>query len=86
MLAKSGCQERKTRDILSFAVIRNASVVILDSDFHTILAVSGTEAPSVIRVRMQGLDAAAVLGVVKRVITEYSRELEAGCLIMVKPN
>ena len=71
-------------EILAFAARQNATVITLDADFHAMLAVSGAGGPSVIRVRIQGLDAAAVQGIVKRVMSQYARDLEAGCLITVK--
>lgn len=81
-----GMSRAKDGEILSFSISRNAAIVTLDADFHAMLAVSGAAEPSVIRVRMQGLDAAAVAGIVKQVIAEYLRDVEAGCLITVKSN
>ena len=54
--------------------------------FHAILAVSRATAPSVIRIRMQGLDALAVAGLIQRVIADYIEELSRGSLVTVKPN
>ena len=54
------------QEILAWAVGENATVVTLDADFHTILAVSGATAPSVIRLRMQGLNAPGVVESSKR--------------------
>ena len=48
-------------EILAFSPGKNAVVVTLDADFHTILAVSGASGPSVIRVRLQGLRAPTLL-------------------------
>jgi predicted nuclease of predicted toxin-antitoxin system len=38
-------------EILAWAVHQNAIVITLDADFHTILAVCGSSAPSVVRLR-----------------------------------
>jgi predicted nuclease of predicted toxin-antitoxin system len=54
--------------------------------FHAILAVSRATAPSVIRIRMQGLDTLAVAGLIQRVIADYIEELSRGSLVTVKPN
>ena len=44
------------REILQVARERQAAVVTIDADFHAILAVSAASGPSVIRLRLQGLD------------------------------
>uniref|UniRef100_Q01UP3 DUF5615 domain-containing protein n=1 Tax=Solibacter usitatus (strain Ellin6076) TaxID=234267 RepID=Q01UP3_SOLUE len=61
-----------------------AVVVTLDADFHAILAVSGAQGPSVIRMRLQGLGAAKVVEVVRKVLARFGVELERGALITVK--
>lgn len=57
MSARPGCQRAADEQILEFALGKNSVVVTLDSDFHTILAVSGAVGPSVIRGRIEGLRA-----------------------------
>jgi len=71
-------------EILAFSLGRNAVVVTLDADFHAILAVSGAQGPSVIRMRVQGLDAPEVVEVVRRVLGSFEAELKRGSLITVK--
>ncbi len=71
-------------EILEWALGRNATVVTLDADFHAILAVSGAAAPSVIRLHMQGLNATAVVGVVRNVLAAFQADLEHGALVTVK--
>ena len=56
----------------------------LDADFHAILAVSGAQGPSVIRMRLQGLGAAEVVAVIRKVVASFDVELTRGCLITVK--
>jgi predicted nuclease of predicted toxin-antitoxin system len=70
--------------ILAQAVERGAVAVTLDADFHAMLAVSGARAPSVVRLRRQGLDAAAVAETIQRVIAAFSTELARGALVTVK--
>jgi predicted nuclease of predicted toxin-antitoxin system len=57
-----------------------------ETDFHAILAVSRASAPSVIRIRMQGLDAIAVAELVQKVIAAFADELAHGSLVTVKAN
>ena len=71
-------------EILAWSLGKNANVVTLDADFHTILAVSGASGPSVIRLRMQGLDAPEVAKLVQDVLGGFDADLRRGCLVTVK--
>jgi predicted nuclease of predicted toxin-antitoxin system len=73
-------------EIVAWALEQTAIVVTLDADFHAILAVTRASSPSVIRIRMQGLDAPAVAGLVQSVIAGFANELSAGSLVTVKAN
>ena len=72
------------REILEFALGKNAVVVTLDTDFHAILAVSGAAGPSVIRIRIQGLRALEIAECVRLVCTRFGDELSSGSLVTVK--
>ena len=74
------------QEILAWAVEENGTVVTLDADFHTILAVSGATGPSVIRLRGQGLKAPAVVDIILSVLARFRAELEHGCMVTVKAN
>ncbi|MGO9129830.1 MAG: DUF5615 family PIN-like protein [Bryobacteraceae bacterium] len=71
-------------DILAWAVRQHATIVTLDADFHAILAVSTASAPSVIRMRMQGLDANAVVEIARKVLAAFQADLARGSLVTVK--
>jgi predicted nuclease of predicted toxin-antitoxin system len=71
-------------EILATAAEEGATIVTLDADFHAILAVSGYSKPSVIRLRLEGLRAGAVVEIVKRVLGTFASDLAAGSLITVK--
>ena len=73
-------------EIVAWALEQTAIVVTLDADFRAILAVSRASAPSVIRIRMQGLDALAVMHLVQSVIGGFADELSNGSLVTVKAN
>jgi predicted nuclease of predicted toxin-antitoxin system len=79
-----GMHEAADDEILALALARQAIVVTLDADFHAILAVSGASGPSVIRLRIQGLRAPAVVELVQRVLTGFGADLKRGSLITVK--
>lgn len=62
---------------------RDAIVVTLDSDFHALLALSNASAPSVIRIRMQGLKGDDVAKIVRQVVEVAGNDLVAGAAITV---
>ena len=71
-------------EILTFAAGKHATIVTLDADFHTILAVSGASQPSVIRIRIQGLRARETSRLIQDVIAEFGDDLRQGALITAK--
>jgi predicted nuclease of predicted toxin-antitoxin system len=71
-------------EILEAARAREAFIVTLDADFHAILAVSGASGPSVIRIRQQGLKAAALAHLLGNLLSQYEADLRHGCMITVK--
>ena len=79
-----GMSKAADEEVLAFSLGTNAVVVTLDADFHAILAVSGAQGPSVIRMRLQGLGAPEVVEVVRKVLASFEPELERGSLITVK--
>ena len=79
-----GMSKAADEEIVAFSLERNAVVVTLDADFHAILAVSGAQGPSVIRMRLQGLGAREVVEVVRKVLASFEDELKRGSLITVK--
>jgi predicted nuclease of predicted toxin-antitoxin system len=79
-----GMSKAADEEILAFSLRKKALVVTLDVDFHAILAVSGAQEPSVIRVRLQGMGAPEVVEVVGKVLIRFEQELKGGSLITVK--
>jgi predicted nuclease of predicted toxin-antitoxin system len=79
-----GMSKATDEEILAFSLGQDAVVVTLDADFHAILAVSGAQGPSVIRMRLQSLGASEVVEVVRKVLTNFEAELKRGSLIAVK--
>jgi predicted nuclease of predicted toxin-antitoxin system len=71
-------------EILTWALKKGAVVVTLDADFHTILAVSGASGPSVIRLRMQGVRAAALVELIQQVLAVFGEDLKKGALVTIK--
>ena len=79
-----GMSKAADEEIVALSLEQSAVVVTLDADFHAILAVSGAQGPSVIRMRLQGLGAAEVVAVVRKVLASFEVELRRGALITVK--
>jgi predicted nuclease of predicted toxin-antitoxin system len=79
-----GMSKAADEEILKTSLEKGAVVVTLDADFHTMLAVSGASGPSVIRIRLQGLGASEVAGLVEHVIEEFEADLNDGSMITVK--
>lgn len=71
-------------DILEYARVAGRVVVTLDADFHAILVVSAMSAPSVIRIRLEGLKGPAIAAILRDVLAEYAPDLADGCMITVK--
>ena len=71
-------------EILDFARSENRVVVTLDADFHALLQVSNAAGPSVIRVRIEGLRAQALAGVLCKVIEQCPNDLATGAMVSVQ--
>jgi predicted nuclease of predicted toxin-antitoxin system len=72
------------REITAWAREHRRAVVTLDADFNAELAVTKASSPSVIRLRMQGLDGSAVAQLVAAIAREYGPALIRGCMISVR--
>ena len=79
-----GMSRASDEEILAVSLEKNAVVVTLDADFHAILAVSGASGPSVIRLRLQGLNAPEVVRLLRDVLTRFDADLRLGSLVTVK--
>ena len=55
----------------------------LDSDFHRLLAVSGADGPSVIRIRREGLRGSDVAELVGRVVQQLAEQIQGGAMVTV---
>jgi predicted nuclease of predicted toxin-antitoxin system len=59
-------------------------VVTLDADFHTLLALTTANSPSVVRIRIEGLRGEQLTELLRVVIAQCSTELNAGAVVVVQ--
>lgn len=69
--------------ILLRAKAESRSVVTLDADFHQLLATSNAQHPSVVRVRIEGLNHEAMAGLLQRELSIREPMLNAGVAIPI---
>ena len=80
---ETGLAEANDSEIIHRATLENRVVVTLDADFHAILAATRARAPSVIRIRIEGLQAAEFSRLLQSVLRQCADELQAGAMISV---
>ena len=73
----------KDAEILDAAMQRGACVVTMDADFHGLLAISGADRPSVIRLRIQGMQAREFADMLVRLAPQFEQAATAGALITI---
>lgn len=71
--------------IISYARKHAYSIVTLDADFHSLLALADAKGPSVIRIRVQRLKAPELASLVSTVLERIGHEIESGCFVTVTP-
>ena len=69
--------------ILRHAREQGQIVVTLDADFHTHLALSGAAGPSVIRIRLEGLQGQELASLLRAVLDRCRDELSSGAMVAV---
>ena len=70
-------------EILKSAADEQRVIITLDADFHQLLALSQTQIPSVVRIRIEGLRAEAFFKLVVNVIQQCEADLKTGALVSV---
>lgn len=70
-------------DILAWALEKGRVIVTLDADFHALLALSAASAPSVIRIRIEGLHDQELANLIARVIHRVEADLLRGSVVTV---
>lgn len=73
-------------ELLDYARNEHRVCVTLDADFHATLAVSAATSPSVVRIRIEGLDAQGFAALILRVWPKIADAIEVGALVTVRPD
>jgi len=82
-LSEIGMSRASDADILRRAHTESHACVTRDADFHSLLATSGERDPSVIRIRKEGLDAAALAALLQGVWPRIGTALHRGALVTI---
>ncbi len=69
--------------ILDVAASEGRVVVTLDADFHTLLALAGSNSPSVMRIRIEGLKSGELSLLIDAVLRQFEVEVSGGVAISV---
>lgn len=69
--------------IIEYALGERRCCVTLDADFHNLLAVKRAKAPSVIRIRQEGLDGPAIAGLIQHIWGAIAQAVEEGAMVTV---
>lgn len=72
--------------IADFAANSGDAIITHDTDFGTILALSGNERPSVVLFRWQTISAQRIFQFFEAYLSKFSEELSAGALVIVDEN
>lgn len=70
-------------EILGHAKREKQVVVTLDADFHALLAVNAASAPSVVRIRIEGLKGLALADLIEKVWLLSQNDLSRGAMVTV---
>ena len=80
---ETGLAEAEDSEIIRRAADENRIIVTLDADFHAHLALTQSQKPSVIRIRIEGLRAEEFSTLLQNVLRHCTDDLEAGAMISV---
>ena len=82
-VSERGMSQAEDVAIIEVARQEGRVVVTLDADFHALLAVSGAQGPSVLRIRMEGLKADRVASLIQQVFAVAGNALALRAMVTV---
>lgn len=78
-----GLSRASDEAILAYARQEGRIIVTLDADFHALLAVTRADAPSVIRIRWEGLNGTRLAELLLRIWPRIERQIRQGAMATV---
>ncbi len=78
-----GLSRSTDSQILEFARNEQRVIITLDSDFHTILALTNASTPSVIRIRLEGLKGPDLALLIKRIWPRVEPQVKKGAMVTI---
>ena len=78
---EAGMERADDPAIIEYARVNRMACVTLDHDFHSHLATSFADSPSVVRLSMEGLNAALQAAPIQRVWKVYGEAIEASAAV-----
>lgn len=78
-----GMSRASDQDILNYAQRDQRVCVTLDADFHALLALSNAKAPSVIRIRQEGLTGARLAHLLRVIWPRIDQAVRIGAMVSV---
>lgn len=78
-----GMSRATDQEILDYTRHENRVCVTLDADFHALLVLGSEQSPSVVRIRIEGLQAIAMAELLIRIKPHIQSAAEQGALITV---
>jgi predicted nuclease of predicted toxin-antitoxin system len=72
-------------DILDWCRREQRTLFTHDGDFHALLALSGADRPSVIRIRVEGLKDRQLAELIERIVDQVRGDIQQGCTVSVMP-
>ena len=82
-VSEIGMSRAADSDVLARARAEARICVTLDADFHSLLAISGEDGPSVIRIRKEGLNAGALAALLQGIWPGIEAALRGGAMVTV---
>jgi predicted nuclease of predicted toxin-antitoxin system len=80
-VSEMGLSRAEDKDIINLAREEGRTCVTLDHDFHTHLALTRADGPSVVLIRTEGLDSFQQADLIRRVWASCAVEIELGAAI-----